>query len=62
MEPRSTLPPPPPPPPPDLGHPEVIWPWVKFFERRRAARQAAARDKNVGGEEARGERAVGDAD
>jgi hypothetical protein len=45
MEQKSTIPPPPPPPPPGLGHPEIIWPWVKFIERRRATRKAAAEAK-----------------
>ena len=40
--PRTSISPHPGPPPDDLGHPEIIWPWVKFIERRRATRKAAA--------------------
>ena len=40
--PKTSISPHPGPPPDDLGLPEVIWPWVKFIERRRAARKAAA--------------------
>lgn len=43
--PKTGIPPHPGPPPEGLGHPEVIWPWVKFIERRRAARKAAAEAK-----------------
>jgi hypothetical protein len=57
MEPKSKLPPPPPgPAPPGLGHPEIIWPWVKFIERRRAARKAAAEAKERGEAGAREDR------
>lgn len=48
MEIKTTLNPPPEPPPPGLGNPEIIWPWVKFIERRRAARKAAAEAKERG--------------
>lgn len=61
MEPETTLQPPPGPPPPGLGHPEVIWPWVKFIERRRAARKAAAEVKELGEAGERGDAAVDDA-
>jgi hypothetical protein len=61
MEPVSTIPPPPPPPPPDLGHPEIIWPWVKFIERRRAVRKAAAEAKKRGGAGQREDASAGEA-
>lgn len=48
MEHKTTLDPPPGPPPPGLGNPEIIWPWVKFIERRRAARKAAAEARERG--------------
>lgn len=44
--PKTSISPHPGPPPDDLGLPEIIWPWVKFIERRRAARKAA-REKGV---------------
>jgi hypothetical protein len=46
--PKTSISPHPGPPPDDLGHPEIIWPWVKFIERRRAARKAAAEAKERG--------------
>jgi hypothetical protein len=52
--PKTSISPPPGPPPDDLGLPEVIWPWVKFIERRRAARKAAAEAEECGEAERRG--------
>jgi hypothetical protein len=52
--PKTSISPPPGPPPGDLGLPEVIWPWVKFIERRRAARKEAAEAKERGEVECRG--------
>jgi hypothetical protein len=61
--PKTTISPHPGPPPDDLGLPEVIWPWVKFIERRRAARRAAAEAEERGDDGARAdERADGRAD
>ena len=60
--PKTSLSPHPGPPPDDLGLPEIIWPWVKFIERRRAARKAAAEAKDRGEDDAREDRPVDDAD
>jgi hypothetical protein len=60
--PKTSLSPPPGPPPDDLGLPEVIWPWVKFIERRRAARKAAAEAKERGEGDACEGRHVDDGD
>jgi hypothetical protein len=54
--PKTSIPPHPGPPPDDLGHPEIIWPWVKFIERRRAARKAADEAKERGEDGAREDR------
>jgi hypothetical protein len=62
MEPRSKIPPQPLPPPPlGLGHSEMIWPWTKYFQRRRAARRMAAWEKECRKADVRGDGAADDA-
>jgi hypothetical protein len=60
--PKTSISPHPGPPPDDLGLPEVIWPWVKFIERRRAARKAAAEATERGEDDAREHQHADDAD
>jgi hypothetical protein len=60
--PKTSISPHPGPPPDDLGHPEIIWPWVKFVERRRAARKAAAEARERGEDGAREGRPADGAD